>query len=262
MIANYHTHTSRCKHAIGTDEEYVQAAISRGVKLLGFSDHAPFLYPNNYSSFYKMEPYEISDYFDSLISLREKYKNKIEIHIGFEAEYYENIFPESLSLWRNYPVEYLILGHHILYNEYVEKPIGAIGYTESDDRLFEYTDKVVKGLLTGRFSIFAHPDIINYHGNEDTYLSAMEKIILTAKKMEVPLEYNILGMRAKRNYPDDRFWRLASELDATAIIGSDAHDPRDLALPEENERALSYLKSLGIRTVDFAELRNPLFFKD
>ncbi len=27
MIANYHTHTARCKHAEGEDREYVEAAI-------------------------------------------------------------------------------------------------------------------------------------------------------------------------------------------------------------------------------------------
>ena len=31
MIANYHTHTPRCNHAVGTEEEYVQAAIQRGL---------------------------------------------------------------------------------------------------------------------------------------------------------------------------------------------------------------------------------------
>ncbi len=38
---NYHTHTSRCGHAGGSDEEYVQAAIKAGYQILGFSDHAP-----------------------------------------------------------------------------------------------------------------------------------------------------------------------------------------------------------------------------
>ena len=34
-----HTHTKRCGHAFGADEEYVQAAIDAGIKVLGFSDH-------------------------------------------------------------------------------------------------------------------------------------------------------------------------------------------------------------------------------
>lgn len=40
---NYHTHTSRCGHAVGEDEEYVINAIKSGIKVLGFSDHVPFL---------------------------------------------------------------------------------------------------------------------------------------------------------------------------------------------------------------------------
>ena len=39
MNANYHTHTVRCHHAIGSEREYIEKAISRGFKKLGFSDH-------------------------------------------------------------------------------------------------------------------------------------------------------------------------------------------------------------------------------
>ena len=35
---NYHSHTKRCGHAIGEDEEYVLAAIANGYTKMGFSD--------------------------------------------------------------------------------------------------------------------------------------------------------------------------------------------------------------------------------
>ena len=41
MFANYHTHTTRCRHAAGTDREYVEAAIKSGLTILGFADHTP-----------------------------------------------------------------------------------------------------------------------------------------------------------------------------------------------------------------------------
>ncbi|MFR5796189.1 MAG: PHP domain-containing protein [Christensenellales bacterium] len=44
MKANYHTHTARCGHATGTDEDYVLAAIEQGFDELGFSDHVPWPY--------------------------------------------------------------------------------------------------------------------------------------------------------------------------------------------------------------------------
>lgn len=36
---NYHTHTKRCGHADGDDEQYVRAAMMTGFKELGFSEH-------------------------------------------------------------------------------------------------------------------------------------------------------------------------------------------------------------------------------
>ena len=52
---NYHTHTTRCMHAIGQDEEYVQAAIKAGIKKLGFSDHTPWHYDSSFKATMRME---------------------------------------------------------------------------------------------------------------------------------------------------------------------------------------------------------------
>ena len=44
MEYNYHTHTTRCHHANGTDEQYVLSAIKANYKGLGFSDHVMLPY--------------------------------------------------------------------------------------------------------------------------------------------------------------------------------------------------------------------------
>ena len=112
MRACYHTHTKRCGHARGEDEEYVLAAIDAGVEILGFSDHAPMIYPEGYVSGFKMRPEEIEEYFSSLLSLKEKYREKIDINIGFETEYYPDLWETELDFWKKYPLDYLILGQH------------------------------------------------------------------------------------------------------------------------------------------------------
>ena len=76
---NYHTHTIRCNHAIGTDEEYVISAINSGVKILGFSDHSPYPMPGGYVTSYRLSENAARDYIASLRSLREKYRDKIKI---------------------------------------------------------------------------------------------------------------------------------------------------------------------------------------
>ena len=44
MLKNYHSHTARCGHAWGTDEEFIQAAIEAGFGVLGFSEHTPLAF--------------------------------------------------------------------------------------------------------------------------------------------------------------------------------------------------------------------------
>ena len=85
---NLHTHTYRCHHASGKDEEYVIKAIQNGYSTIGFSDHAPYLFPNGYVSSFRMHPSEAEGYAKSINSLKEKYKGKIDIKLGFELEYY------------------------------------------------------------------------------------------------------------------------------------------------------------------------------
>ena len=96
MLANYHTHTFRCKHAKGKDEEYVLRAIEGGLKVLGFSDHAPINFVEGYDGWWRVQPEDAEEYINSLRKLREKYKDKIKIHIGFEMEYFPEYFDKIL----------------------------------------------------------------------------------------------------------------------------------------------------------------------
>ena len=93
MIANYHTHTFRCGHASGTEEEYIERAIENGIKIMGFSDHVPFLFPNNHQTSWKVQVKDAQDYIDTLTALREKYKDKISIKLGLECEYFPKYIP-------------------------------------------------------------------------------------------------------------------------------------------------------------------------
>ena len=82
MKANYHTHTYRCHHAVGTEREYVEAAIRAGLQILGFSDHSPYVFKDGHYSSFRMRPEELPEYVLTLSGLREEYKEQIQIHIG------------------------------------------------------------------------------------------------------------------------------------------------------------------------------------
>ena len=248
MIANFHTHTARCNHAGGTDREYVESAIRAGVKVLGFSDHSPYWFPNGYYSTHRMKPDEIEGYVNSVLSLKEEYKNDIKIHLGFEAEYYPLYFDKMLELIKPYPYEYLILGQHFLRNETDHIHVVKPDLTYAD--LACYVDECIAGLATGKFFYFAHPDVLNFGGSPEAYRSEMLRLCRAAKKMNVPLEINLLGIREGRSYPRMDFWRIAAEVGNDVLFGSDSHTPDATALEADIKAGMEIVNTLGLHLIE------------
>ena len=106
---NMHTHTTRCQHAKGADEEYVRSAIDTGLDVLGFSDHAPYLFREGYVSPIRMRADELKGYVDSILDLKEKYKGKSERYCGLEMEYFAEYFDKTMEFIEQYPIDYFIL---------------------------------------------------------------------------------------------------------------------------------------------------------
>ena len=258
MIACYHTHTKRCHHAFGEDEEYVLSAIARGVKILGFSCHAPMPYPNGYESYYKMRTDELEEYVLSVLELRERYKDKIDIKLGLETEYYPELHEKSVDLWKNFPIDYLILGQHFVYKEYDTSKDPAPRASDDKVRVVDYVNRVITAMDLGIFTIFAHPDLINYTGDDSVfYDKEMHRLIGAAIKNGVYLEYNLLGQSDKRAYPVARFWQIAAEMGASVVLGCDAHSPDRVAKESEIAEANRFLSSIGITPYDNIELKSP-----
>lgn len=253
MTANYHTHTPLCRHANGTPEEYALAAIGMGLKVLGFSDHIPSDFPGGYVSNYRMFTAQTEGYVKSIASLREKFKGKLDIYIGYECEYYPEIFGSVISNVLKYECDYLILGQHFTKSEYNGFYAGCP--TNDESILKQYVDQVVAALKTGKFSYVAHPDLINFTGNRAVYKSEMKRLCDAAKFFDTPLEFNLLGFSQKRNYPCREFFEIAAQTGNSVIQGIDAHSPSHFS----KETALSaekYLSDLGITPIKDLKLRS------
>ena len=119
MNYNYHTHTYLCGHATGTFAEYVEKAIEGGIKYMGFSDHIPHIDKDGTEKPFRVQIDKASGYISEVSQLREKYKDKIEISIGFESEYFPDVFDDMVNYAVDIGAEYLIHGSHFLSEEYV-----------------------------------------------------------------------------------------------------------------------------------------------
>ena len=253
MIANYHTHTTRCGHAEGTEEEYVLAAIQRGIKQLGFADHAPYCFPDGYYSGFRMKRDRLADYASTVLELREKYKAQIDIRLGVEMEYYPAFFAQTVDMLRDHQVEYFILGQHFLGNEIGD--LSAFTLREDEETLIRWYTQLKDAINTGKFSYIAHPDVFRFAGDPAIYRKHTRLLCREANACQVPLEINLLGLFENRHYPNPLFWEVAAEEGCKAVLGCDAHRKEALLDTDVEKRAIEMAEKFGITILPMVELR-------
>lgn len=253
MKCNLHTHTARCGHAVGRDEDYVLAAIAAGYDVLGISDHTPFPYENGYRSGSRMQPAQLDDYISSFSSLREQYR--IKLYIGLECEAVPRFFPYLREI--STKLDYLLLGNH---GDESDPNACHACELRTPAGLRAYVDTAIAGLETGLFLYMAHPDIMlhAYPEFDAAARDASRALCRAANALGVPLEYNLLGIEKRKRdprplgYPCPDFWRVAAEERVTAVVGVDAHDPAMFA-GADVKTAAALLRGMGLRV-----LENPL----
>lgn len=253
MIANYHTHTWRCNHAVPGEELYVTNAVKRGLRELGFSDHSPYAFPKYYRSGFRMGMDQLEDYVQTVRGFQERYRGVIQIHLGFELEYYPAYFDQTLSRLREIGGCYLLLGQHFVGSEIHEHYCGAP--TGNPEVLKRYCFQVMEAMNTGLFTYLAHPELIHFLGDRKLYLEQLRQVVREAKSCAMPLEINLLGLAEGRHYPARDFWEMAAQEDCPVILGCDAHSPAALLDTHAERKALALAKELGLRVQETVELR-------
>ena len=243
------------------EEDYIRKAIAEGIYTLGFSDHSPYPLRDGFISYCRMGVEEIDDYCNTLLSLREKYKDYIDIRIGFETEYYPKYFGALLDLYRTRPIDYIIYAGHVIGNEGDEDDFTFCAFDRTDDplKMKAYVDHTITAIKTRRYSIIAHPDMVNFVGDLDCYREESARLIRAANEYGVPLEINLYGMRDGRHYPNEEFWRVAGRLGARATLGFDSHHEKHVADQGEIIRGLRLADKFGIEVVDEVKLVDPRF---
>ena len=248
MRHNYHTHTFRCNHAFGTEREYVEAAIAAGIKTLGFSDHAPHYaardakrYPN-----WCMRPEQMADYVDTVRALAKEYEKEIRILCGVELEYTPDFHRENTAFLKGFQLDYMILGQHFLGD--VTRPY-HFRRTE-DGELNYYISTVLSAISTGDFAYVAHPDIAGYQYSEEAVEREYRRLCEGAKRMGVPLELNLLGVRDGRDYSKPKLLEIAAEVGNEIILGIDAHSADVFGENSGERAAMELAERAGVKIID------------
>ena len=252
MKVNYHTHTTRCMHARGSDEEFVKAAIDAGFERIGFSDHTPWNF-KKYVSHMRMGAQDLPGYVESVRALQKKYEGQIEILLGLECEFFRARLDWLREQAAQFGLDYLILGHHFSKDEIRGTYNGSL---HTKPQLRAYAQDVLDAMDSGLFAYIAHPDIFmrGYPEFDKTCEKISADIIEKALETDTPLEFNLLGLShgnadKKQGYPFPAFWRMAGEAHVKAIVGVDAHSPQAYLDTEKFDWARETLRWLGAEPV-------------
>jgi histidinol-phosphatase (PHP family) len=262
FLANYHTHTFRCKHASGDASDYAMIAEAGGCKVLGFSDHTPI--PGGRWIEFRMHLDELDDYCAAVRAAAVSFP-RLRILLGLECEW----MPELDAFYREHLLgtigcDYLVGASHLTAVEggWINSFEGLV----SPVHLAAYARQCVRTMESGLFAFLAHPDIFGSSGRTwSADCSACARDICAASAaLGVPLEINGLGFRKPRiashdgprpPYPWAPFWQIAAEHGVQVVLNSDAHHPQDVLRNYEDVAALRDRYGLVEAELDLAPQR-------
>ena len=227
MKVDLHNHTLLCNHAEGTIFKYIEKAIQNGTQYFGFSDHAPM----DFDPKYRMNFEQMKKYEEDVLEAKEKYKDKINILLGYEVDYLKGHMDSRVL---DAKVDYLIGSVHFIDEWGFDNPefIGRYEHENIDDIWQKYFDTVEEMAKSRLFDIVGHLDLIKvfkYMPNKDINLIAKDAL-LAIKKADMVIEINSAGFRKpiKEAYPSLSLLKEAFKLDIPITFASDAHKPEQV----------------------------------
>lgn len=239
-ISNLHTHTAYCdgKNSI---EENILYAIEKNFISLGFSGHS-------YLQFDKaaMSRENTIKYFEDIKKFKEIYKNKIQIYLGIEADYYSNL---NKITDKEMMLDYRIGSVHFIKdddNNYF--PIDASKqnfentlkhFGNIKEVVLRYYNNLIDMINTQKPDIIGHLDLIRkYNFNkeyfteeEDWYIEKLNEVLEVIKKSSSIVEINTKKMNKDNlnaHYPNTDTIKKLLKLNIPIIINTDAHSANSL----------------------------------
>ena len=259
----FHSHTYRCGHAEGDIEDYVNLAIKSHYRIFGVSDHVflPGVYEPRIRGDYSL----LEEYIDAFNLSKNKHKDEIEMHLGFECEYADVFIDYYRSLLVDNKVEYLILGQHNGFDDNKQFIKYVKNHAEdTDEDLNRYAFDLIKGIKSGLFMYVAHPDLMFVSAKEVTpELKRLTKEIIDAAiKYDIPLEVNIHGFirQQKREkyhvigYPAGYFWDEVSKSKAKVVYGGDFHELNEVGNSALEAKLVEFVKKHNLHLTDIKEV--------
>jgi histidinol-phosphatase (PHP family) len=265
MKFDLHTHHTRCGHAEGEIEDYIRSAIDAGLHVIGISDHSPYFAHKDDQPQPRiaMARSDFANYVNEVLRLKERYKDRIEVLLGVESDF----FPEHAEVYRRayepYPFDYIIGSVHqtrgvSIFNRNRWKNLSA---ARQIDEKIHYYELIAESAKSGMFQVLGHIDAMKgyYPAFSDIAAeAAIDDALKVIADCRIAIEVNTSGSTKDVGgwYPSDAILERAHHYGVDISFGSDAHDPGRIG--EDFELVQKRLKEIGFTQWVFYRQKKPV----
>jgi histidinol-phosphatase (PHP family) len=236
-----HVHTQLCGHAVGTMEQYVEAAIACGLNRIIFLEHLEDGIAYFHDTWLSEDKFDL--YFNEGEKLQKRYAGKIDIGLGVECGYnpdrLENICRrlarrnwDATGISCHY-LKFEGLRHHLnLFSRNASnlKIARQLGVNRVISRYLSTLTEAVDSLpgskvchLDGVLRWIPGIDIFSSHPEQ------VETLLETIKKRSMSVELNTSGFSIRdMQFPADNVLARVLHHGIPLELGSDAHQPGDV----------------------------------
>lgn len=270
-----------CDHAAGTLKEIVEAAIKKGFKVYGLSEHCPRYTEKHIYDQEKLNGYTVNslisafeNYSIEASKLVEEYSDQIMLLRGFETEFItKDYIDRMLELRTKGKFDYIIGSVHHLRSICIDyspqetlRAVKLCGGLENF--AIEYYQSITEMVKALKPEIVGHIDLIKKCteglGALDTpkIKKQMKQTLLVIKEYDCSLDLNLYPFRKDKQEPYPASWivQMARELNITFTFGDDSHSPETVG--EGIKKGRTFLLNNGIKKIAVLKKSNGKIIKE
>lgn len=241
-LCDSHIHTRLCGHAVGEMEEYVQAAICKGLKKIIFLEHMEEGIRHVHGKTW-LSPDDFDAYFVEGQRLQAAYEKEIVIGLGVECGYNPEFCDILQSRLGERRWDQIGISCHFLEIDGMDDHLNMFSSKESSIQLARevgaeaildrYFTTLIEAVHSLPGSMLCHLDGALRYLPEisltESHYFLIDTLLQAVSAKGMAVEINGSGFAIRREqFPNRRILTMAQSYKIPFIFGSDAHKPADV----------------------------------
>ncbi len=237
-LIDCHIHTERCGHASGTVDDYVRAAVRRGLVGMAITEHLALPEEFDPGRHLSMPACDLENYLVEVDLTAQRYP-EITVVTGLEADYLRGREAETAialadARGRADGARFVLGSVHFIGEWAFDDPhhVEEWETRDVDATWVEYFELWREAVQTGLFDCMAHPDLAKKFGHRPSFdtRELYADAAATAAEKGVLVEISTAGLRkpVAELYPGHDLLVAFRKAGVRVTVGSDAHEPGEV----------------------------------